>query len=342
MPPMTLKLAFIGFRHGHIFDLYKRAATTEGVEIVAACEEDAAAREKVIADGSANITHTDYRAMLDEVRCDAVAVGDYYSIRGARTLEALARGKHVLTDKPPCTRLEELDRIESLLKEKKLKLGCMFDSRDLAPFLGLRALIREGRIGEVQAVVIGGQHPLLRGTRPGWYFEDGKHGGTINDIAIHIFDFIPWMTGLDIAALEAARCWSASGTPMKDAAQFMLSLSNGAGLMAEVSYFMPNSMGYTLPHYWRTTVFGTKGMIETSATSTSILGAFDGLKQPETLPLPPADPGGYLRAFLADVQGKPLPEAVDTPGVLRAARLALTVQKAADDRSVNVPIGFKR
>jgi predicted dehydrogenase len=337
-----MKLAFVGFRHGHIFDLYKRATSTEGIEVVAASEEDVAAREKVTADGSAKITHADYRKMLDEVPCDAVAVGDYYSIRGARTLEALRRGKHVLTDKPPCTRLEELDQIEGLLREKKLKLGCMFDSRDLAPFLGLRALIREGRIGEVQAVVIGGQHPLLRGTRPGWYFEDGKHGGTINDIAIHIFDLIPWMTGLDFAALQAARCWSASGTPMNDAAQFMLSLSNGAGLMAEVSYFMPNSMGYTLPHYWRTTVFGTKGMVETSATSTAVLGAFDGLKQPDTLPLPPANPGGYLRAFLADVAGKPLPDAVDTAGVLRAARLALTVQKAADDRSVNVPTRLER
>ena len=337
---MTIRLAFIGFRHGHIFDLYKRAATTEGVEIVAACEEDPAARDKVAADGSAKITHADYRKMLDEVPCDAVAVGDYYGIRGARILEALGRGKHVLTDKPPCTRLEELDRIENLLREEKLKLGCMFDSRDLAPFLGLRALIREGRIGDVQGIVIGGQHPLLRGTRPAWYFEDGKHGGTINDIAIHIFDLIPWMTGLDFAAVEAARCWTgfATGTPMKDAAQFMLSLSNGAGLMGEVSYFMPNSMGYTLPHYWRTTIFGTKGMIETSATSTSILGAFDGLKQPETLALPPANPGGYLRAFLADVRGEAKADEVDTRGVLRAARLALTVQKAADERRTGVPL----
>lgn len=340
MRAMSLRLAFIGFRHGHIFDLYKRATTTAGVEVVAACEEDAAARAKVAADGSAKITHDDYRRMLDEVPCDAVAVGDYYGIRGARVLEALGRGKHVLTDKPPCTRLEELDRIEALLREKKLKLGCMFDSRDLAPFLGLRALVREGRVGEIQGIVIGGQHPLLRGTRPGWYFEDGKHGGTINDIAIHIFDLVPWMTGLDFAALEAARCWTgfATGTPMKDAAQFMISLSNGAGLMGEVSYFMPDSMGYVLPHYWRTTLFGRKGILETSATSKAILAAVDGGKEPESLPLPPADPGGYLRAFLADVQGSPLPEAVETRGVLRAARLALTVQKAADERRTGVSL----
>jgi len=31
------------------------------------------------------------------------------------------------------------------------------------------------------------------GTRPAWYFEPGMHGGTLNDIAIHALDFIPWV-----------------------------------------------------------------------------------------------------------------------------------------------------
>ena len=29
------------------------------------------------------------------------------------------------------------------------------------------------------------QHPLLYGTRAKWYFEEGKHGGSINDIGVH-------------------------------------------------------------------------------------------------------------------------------------------------------------
>lgn len=329
---MKLRMAFAGFRHGHIFDLYKRARESDRIEVVAACEEDAAAREKVARDGAAGITHADYRRMLDEVECDAVAVGDVYAARAGRIEEALRRGKHVLTDKPPCVRLEELDRIEALARGKGLKLGCMFDSRDLAPFIGLRSLLREGLVGEVHAIVIAGQHPLLRGTRPGWYFEEGRHGGTINDIAIHVFDFIPWMTGLELERVEAARCWTAfaAGTPMRDAGQFMITLSNGAGLMGEVSYFLPDSLGYTNPFYWRTTVFGRKGMLETAVNAGSITAALDGRKELESRSLPAADPGGYLRAFLADVRGEPRADAMNTEGVLRAARLALAVQDAAD------------
>jgi predicted dehydrogenase len=337
---VKLRIAFAGFRHGHIFDLYKRARESAELDVVAACETDAATRDKVKADGSASITHSDFARMLDETPCDVVAVGDVYSARAALIEEALKRGKHVLTDKPPCIRLGELDRIETLVKAKNLRLGCMFDSRDLAPFLGLRALIRQGLIGEVHALAIGGQHPLIRGVRPGWYFEDGRHGGTINDIAIHIFDFIPWLTGLDFDRVEAARCWTAfaTGSPMKDAGQFMVTLSNGAGLLGDVSYFLPDSLGYTNPYYWRTTVFGRKGTLETGVNTGAILAGLDGKKQVESLPLPPADPGGYLRAFLDDVRGRARPDAVNTEGVLRAARLALTVQDAADRGLRGVPL----
>jgi len=97
-------------------------------------------------------------------------------------------------------------------------------------------------------------------------------------------------------------------------------------------------MSYVLPHYWRTTLFGTKGLLETSATSKGIFAAIDGQKEPETIPLPPANPGGYLRAFIADVRGEPRPDEVDSPSVLRAARLALIVQKAADERRAGVSL----
>ena len=328
---MTLRMAFIGFRHAHIFDLYTRARESDEIEIVAACEEDAAARGKVRADGAAEITHDSSTKMLDEVECDVVAIGDYYAARGGRAIEALKRGRHVITDKPPCIRLAELDKIEALLKEKNLKLGCMFDTRDAAPFMGLRRLVREGVVGGVHAIVVSGQHPLMRAARPGWYFEEGKHGGTINDIAIHVFDMVPWLTGLEFKTVNAARCWTAfaEGTAMRDAGQFMLTLSNGCGVMGEVSYFMPDSMGYTIPLYWRTTIFGRKGVLETSFTSDAITVGLDGKKEVEARPLPEGNPGGYLRSFLADVGGTP--DGLGTAEVLRAARIALTVQKAADE-----------
>lgn len=315
------KVAFIGFRHGHILSLYDFMKKSRDFTVVAACEEHEPTRASV-----AGLTHTRYAAMLDEVDCDIVAVGDYYGIRGRRIIEALKRGKHVVTDKPICTSLTELREIERLARAKKLKVSSQLDSRGHGAFLKARELVQAGQIGEIHAIHITGQHPLMLGKRPGWYFEKGKHGGTINDIAIHAFDFIPWMTGLRFDSVVGARAWNAfaKATPhFKDAAQFLLRMKNGAGLMGDVSYFMPDSHGYRLPQYWRVTLYGRDGVIEAGLNLPHVMLARNGEKTPQLLPPLPGRPFGYLDMFT----GKP---GLNTRDVLDASRIALLVQRAAD------------
>ena len=97
------KIAFAGFRHGHIFDLYALARASSALEVVAACEEHAETRAEIHAKGTAAITHDRLEQMLDEVDCDIVATGTYFAGRGPVLIEALTRGKHVISDKPLCT-----------------------------------------------------------------------------------------------------------------------------------------------------------------------------------------------------------------------------------------------
>ena len=337
---MPIKIAFVGFRHAHIFDLYNRAKEWPEYEVVAACEEDSATRKALAENGNAEITHDDYRKMLDEVPCDVVAVGDYYGKRGSIILEALKRGKHAIADKPICTSLSELHRIASVSARKNLSVGCMLDMRDKGLFIKVKELIREGAIGEVNAITIGGQHPLLLGTRPGWYFEPGRHGGTINDIGIHAFDLIPWVTGGQFVEVTAARSWNAvpKDTPhFMDAGQFMLRMDNGCGVMGEVSYFMPDTMGYTLDLYWRITFFGTGGMIETSINSQAVMLARNGASEPEMIPPAEGAPGGYLRSFTEEITtGRT--DGLSTADVLRAAEIALTTQSAGDTGRCHVHV----
>ena len=42
-PEKTLKLAFAGFRHGHIFDLYERSLANPGIRLAGICEENVTA-----------------------------------------------------------------------------------------------------------------------------------------------------------------------------------------------------------------------------------------------------------------------------------------------------------
>ena len=329
---MKTRFAFAGFRHGHIIDLLTGVEERADTEVVACCEEDAATRDALAAKGRVKITHTDFATMLREVECDVVAIGDYYSKRGALVLAALRAGRHVLSDKPLCTSLAEQDEIERLASERRLLVGLQLDSRDYAASRKLRDIILSGEIGEVATIRIDAQHPLLLGTRPGWYFEPGHHGGTINDIGIHAFDFIPWMTGRQWGEFRAARSWNAKARDFPhfhDCAQFFATLDNGAGVMADLSYLAPDTLGYQLPHYWHLLVHGTRGLAETHLFAKEITVIKDGSTEPEKIPAGENRTRGYLEDYLQELRGQTPTTGFNSAACLRASRLALTVQASA-------------
>jgi predicted dehydrogenase len=337
---MSLRIAVMGFRHGHINAVWKAAGESPGLERVACCEEHEPTRRQ-LAGGDVAISHDDYGRMLDEVPCDVVAVGDYYGRRGEIIIEALRRGKHVISDKPICTSLAELDEIERLAGGGGLVVGCMLDLRDSGVFLRLREIIRSGRIGEVLAISFNGQHPLMYGERASWYFEEGKHGGTINDIAIHLIDGIPWLTGLQFKTINAARSWNAKIREVPhfmDGGQMMMTMANGAGVLGDVSYFTPDSFGYSLPQYWRVTVWGSGGMVECSQGSDGLALYENGRKEAQDLSPAAPEVNGYLDALAAEIGGQTEGLHISSAEVLASSRLALRVQEAADQGLTNVEV----
>ncbi len=334
-----IRLAFMGFRHGHIYALYEHAKQHPGVEIVAACEEDPETLAG-LRQADFPVTHDNYARMLEEVPCDAIAVGDYYGKRGAVTIEALRRGKHVISDKPLCTRMTEYEEIARLAREQHLRIGCQLDLRELPAAAALREAVRAGRIGEVHAVTFTGQHPLKYGTRPSWYFEPDKHGGTLNDIAIHAMDYIPWATGRTFATVSAARGWNArlKAVPFfQDGAQVMLTLDNGGGVLGDVSYLLPDSFNYGIPPYWRITIWGADGMVEGGPNTPAQLFR-NGADAPEPLPLVQPAGGAYLEAFVREIRGETEGVTLTTADVLTATRVSLLAQQAADRGETNVAL----
>jgi predicted dehydrogenase len=324
-----IKLAFAGFRHGHINGLYKLAEKNPNVEIVAAFEADEEARSNAQKTLGVNFTHNDYDEMLKDKNIDVVVVGDYFGIRGSRAISALKAGKHVYSDKPICTSLKELDEIERLAAEKNLKVGLMLDMRYNKFVQPVRRFIKEGKLGEVHNIFFSGQHPLLYGSRASWYFEAGKHGGTINDIAVHGIDMVEYLTGLSLKKVVGARCWNAYAKEapiFEDCGQFMVELTNGAGLMADVSYSAPNSSGYVLPFYWRFTIWGEKGVMEFSNNSRDIIVALDGNPGTEIITAPDVDTGDCLSVFIDELAGKPTE--IDTESIIKTSRATLIIQGA--------------
>lgn len=333
---MSTRFAFAGFRHGHVLDLLTGVEEHPDAEVVACCEEDSATREQLAASGRVKITHSDFATMLRDVECDVVAIGDYYARRGELAIAALSAGRHVLGDKPLCTSMSELEEIERLSAEQGKLVSLQLDCRGQASFRLAREIIRAGEIGDVTSVHIDAQHPLLLGTRPGWYFEPGKHGGTINDIGIHAFDFVPWMTGQNWDHVTSARSWNGKAREFPhfhDCAQLMATLANGAGVLADFSYLAPDKLGYQLPHYWRLFIHGTSGVLETHLLAKEVTIIRDDSAAPEVRTAASGQTRAYLDDFLNEMHGRAELADLKSADALRASRLALKAQALADSGS---------
>jgi predicted dehydrogenase len=322
-----MKIGFAGFRHGHIYSLYEQAKNHPSYELVATYEKDA----KTIEDASAkgvDISYTDYAEFLKNEDIEVVAIGAAFGDRGRMAIEALKAGKHVICDKPLCTRLQELCEIERLATERGLSVSCMFTMRYEHKIAGVKALIDSGRLGKIHNVYFGGQHPLMYGRRPDWYFDGESHGGVINDIAIHGIDLLSYLCGLSVEKINAARCWNAYATEekhFKDSAQLMLTATNGAGILSDVSYAIPDGAGFGFPDYWRFYIWGEGGVISFSMNTDAVF--FEKGKTAGEI-IENGTVTDYLSDFALLVEGKA--NVLPMKDVFSATRCTLEIQKEAD------------
>ena len=328
-----IRFAIAGLRHVHINALIAEINAHDGCEIVAISEEDPASRE---ANGETlDINFQSNSEMIRNADFDVLAIGDTFGRRGAIAIEGLKNGKHILSDKPLCTSMAELDEIEALAAEKNLQIGLMLDLRDAAAFISLRDVVKSGEIGEVKTIHINGMHPLAYGTRPSWFFEEGHHGGTFNDIAIHLIDYVPWMIDEEWSEVLSAHSWHTA----PDAAPFFLDAAQGiaklekATVMMDVSYYLAESTNYRTPCYWRMTVFGDKGMAETAWNQDHLMVIGPDSESPEQREFLPGKPGGYFRDFLSEMDGNPNSDGINTASALKVSRQSLRLQEISDSGS---------
>lgn len=323
-----MKVAFAGLAHSHSLDLLDIVTRSENHTVAGIWEPNPVLRSAV-ENSSLYTWFASFQELLENGNADIIAVGSCFADRGMLTIKALQAGKHVIGDKPICTRTEELHEIRNQIKTKNLKLGCMLTMRYMQNVLAVRNLLQSGVMGELRTVYYGQQHPLFYGKRPAWYFEKDRYGGVINDIAIHGIDLIRFLTGQRLQSVIAARCWNAYATQEPDFAdcgQFMISLNNGAGVLADVSYSIPSAVGYAFPTHWE--LFFERGIIRFFLNGSPAHVWNEGKKDPVLLEgIPPQT--DFWNDFINEIQGKPS-GILCTEEILTSTEDTLQIQEYAD------------
>ncbi|MGV6847993.1 MAG: Gfo/Idh/MocA family protein [Marinibacterium sp.] len=205
----------------------------------------------------------DRRMLLDDPEIDMILMAGIPALRADRAIEAMQAGKDVMTDKPGCTTLAQLEALRSCVAETGRIWSIDFSERFEVPAVTRAGeLIAEGAIGQVVQTVGLGPHRLNRATRPDWFFDDTCYGGILTDIASHQIDQFLFFTGSSDAEIVASSIgnFANPGDPgLQDFGEILLRSDRGQGYI-RVDWYTPDA----LPTWGdgRLTILGTDGYIE--------------------------------------------------------------------------------
>ena len=235
-----LKIGVAGLKHGHVYQVLRLAAKDPRVSIVALAEDDEQNRKEGERVFGKPVRYTHYRELLESETLDAVVVCEDFGHRGEAAIAALRAGKHVFSDKPLCTRLEELRTITAIAAGKHLEVHVDFSLRHY--WARAAELIQQGAVGNVAGCTFAGPHALNPKRRPAWFFMPDRHGGILNDLMGHGVDFVHWITRQPYAeVLSAAR--ACVGFPEHPAFETFgdanYRLQGGASVFGHVDYLVP-------------------------------------------------------------------------------------------------------
>lgn len=267
----TVRFAAVGLDHAHIHG--QIAGLIEaGAEFVAMATDDpsspiaAQVRERY-PDVPVVDTPDD---LIARDGIDLIVTAAVPDRRGPIAVAALRAGKDVVADKPGCVSFEQLEQIEKAVAETGRFWSVTFSERfEVRCVIKAGELVREGRIGTVVQTLGLGPHRIgdrghLGGGagRPDWFYDKGRYGGILVDIASHQIDQFLWFTGARTAEVVASTVGNFANPEkpgLQDFGDVLLRSDNAQGYI-RVDWYTPAG----LPTWGdgRLMILGTEGYIE--------------------------------------------------------------------------------
>lgn len=258
-----MKFAAIGIDHRHIFGMAANLMA-EGAEFAGWWTEGEPEPLEGFVKRFPDVPRVDHwQALLDDPSIDLIVISCIPRDRAAHAIAAMAAGKDVMTDKPGCTTMAQLDAIMAMQAKTGRIWSVDFSERFEVPAVTRAAeLVAQGAIGRVVQTVGLGPHRLNRAIRPDWFFNRAAYGGILTDIASHQIDQFLFFTGVkdaQITLASVANIAHPADPGLQDFGEIALSASEGRGYI-RVDWFTPDA----LPTWGdgRLTILGTEGYIE--------------------------------------------------------------------------------
>jgi predicted dehydrogenase len=259
--------------------------------------------------------YSDYRAMIEKAKLDAVLVAAPDDLHFSMTMAALDAGLHVLCEKPLALTVEQAQQMTDKAEASGLKNMVFFTFRWLQHTRHLKELLQAGYIGQcrhcqVSYVTGSGFSGEYR-----WRFDGDRAHGILGDLGSHLIDLALWLNG-DIARVSAlltnyVQRKHADGRPVttvNDAALLQVEFANGAQGLIHTSAVAHTAERALEQHI---ILYGSEGSLEAdfvfgnfggTGEGMAVRGARRGDSRFQALPIPEAiwegvDPAQPLEVF---------------------------------------------
>jgi myo-inositol 2-dehydrogenase/D-chiro-inositol 1-dehydrogenase len=197
-PSDTIRVAVIGVGNRGSY-LLRTLLKIPGIRVIAICDLDterlAAAAAVVSATGTAPVTYTDFRKMLDERKdIDATVIATPVDTHTRIGINALEAGHNVYCEKPMASTPADVRLLASAAKGAKGIFQAGFQLRHDPNRRRAMEFIHSGGIGKV-LFLQGYRHTSDLPRNTPWYFDRNRSGDNIVEQACHIIDLFVWTTG---------------------------------------------------------------------------------------------------------------------------------------------------
>lgn len=194
---------------------------------------------------------------LIESDIDAVSICLPTHLHCKIAIEALARGKHVLVEKPIAMNLEEAYSMLGAAKAAGRTLYVGMTHRFYPELREAKQLIDDGDIGSIVACNDCALESLGFLDVPPWYLERKyAGGGAALTSGIHLVDRLRWFTGEEVNAVAGVAGNPYFGADVEDTGQMFLRFRGGVSAQITVAFMRP-----THPLVCDLQVIGTRGSI---------------------------------------------------------------------------------
>ncbi len=195
----VLRIGFIGaggIARGH----FRRLADNPYAEVVALCDtnpEMIAAMVERNPGAAACAVYEDWRAMLEGEDLDAVQIHTPHTLHFEQAMESLARGLHVLCEKPMVCRVDHAKELLRRIEESGRTFAVSYQRHTQPAFLYVKRTLDSGRLGPLHYVQAFQSQDWWASQKGKWRQEKAlSGGGQLNDSGSHLVDILLWTSGL--------------------------------------------------------------------------------------------------------------------------------------------------